>query len=91
MHDAVEIERRGKPAAVVITDKFVVTARARAEVLGVPDYPMAAVEHPIGRLPDEVLKARAEKQTVTIPVPLVRARAGRITTVLLYLTSVWMA
>ncbi len=66
MHDAVEIERRGKPAAVVVTDKFVVTARARAEVLGVPDYPMAVVEHPIGRLPDDVLKERAEKVSATV-------------------------
>lgn len=55
-----EIERRGKPAAVVVTDKFVVTARARAEVLGVPDYPMAVVPHPTGRLPDDLLRERAK-------------------------------
>lgn len=66
MHDAVEIERRGKPAAAVITDKFVVTARARAAVLGVPDYPMAVVEHPIGRLPDGALKERAEKASARV-------------------------
>lgn len=71
MHDAVEIERRGKPAAAVITDKFVVTARARAEVLGVPDYPMAVVAHPTCRLPDELVKARAEQAAPLVAEQLI--------------------
>ncbi len=58
MHDGIEIERRGKPAAVVCSDRFVVTAKAQAETCGSPDYPFAVVEHPIGRLPDEVLRER---------------------------------
>jgi hypothetical protein len=58
LHDGIEIERRGKPAAVVCSDKFVVTAKAQAETCGMPDYPFAVVPHPIGRLPDEVLRER---------------------------------
>ena len=53
-----EIERRGKPAAVVCTDKFIVTAKAQAETCGMPDYPFAIVEHPMGRLPDELIRER---------------------------------
>lgn len=59
MHDGIEIERRGKPAAVVCTDRFIVTARAQAAACGLPDYPFAVVPHPIGRLPQEVLRERA--------------------------------
>ena len=61
MHDGIEIERRGKPAAVVCTDRFIVTARAQAAACGLPDYPFAVVPHPIGRLPEEVLRERAEQ------------------------------
>jgi hypothetical protein len=60
LHDGIEIEGRGKPAAVVCTDKFVITARARAEVLGLPEYPFAVIPHPLGRLPEEALRERVE-------------------------------
>lgn len=61
MHDGIEVEKQGLPAAVVCTDQFVRPARAMAQVCGLPDYPLAVVGHPMGSAtPQERLeKARA--------------------------------
>jgi hypothetical protein len=45
----------------VITDRFAPSARAMAEVNGVPDYPFAVIDHPIADNDDEVLRAKAEQ------------------------------
>lgn len=58
MHDGIEIERRGIPAAVVCTDQFVVMGNATAEVRGIPGYRYAVVPHPTGRLPEAELLDR---------------------------------
>lgn len=60
MHDGIELEKLGVPSAVLITNEFVNQAKAIAEIQGIPDYPFAIINHPIGRLTPEVLKARAE-------------------------------
>ena len=52
-------EQLGKPALVICTHPFEPTARNIAKVLGVPDYPFASVEHPIGSRTVEEIKARA--------------------------------
>lgn len=61
MHDGIELEKRGVPAAVIITSEFIVPAKATAKSQGIPDYPFAIVPHPIGSLTDEGLKERASK------------------------------
>ena len=58
MHDGIEIEKRGVPAAVVCTDQFVVMGNATAEVQGIPGYRYAVVPHPTGRLPEAELLER---------------------------------
>jgi hypothetical protein len=60
VHDGIEMERRGTPAAVICTDAFARMGRATAEVAGLPDYPFILVPHPVGRLDAERLRARAE-------------------------------
>jgi hypothetical protein len=60
MHDAIAAERRGIPAVAVMTDRFEATARAVAELNGLPAYPYAVIEHPIANNTDEVLRAKAE-------------------------------
>lgn len=60
MHDSITIEQHGIPSAYVCTDQFLPTVRAMAEVLGLPAYPYAAVEHPIGRATDDQLRRKAE-------------------------------
>ncbi len=59
MHDGVMFEQLGKPALVICTHPFEPTARNIAKVLGVPDYPFASVEHPIGSRTNDEIKARA--------------------------------
>lgn len=54
------MEKRGVPAASIITSAFIQTAKATAKVDGNPSYPFAVVQHPIGRLPDDVLKERVD-------------------------------
>ena len=60
MHDAIAAETRGIPAVAVMTDRFVPTARAVAELNGVPDYPYVVIEHPIANNSDDELRAKAE-------------------------------
>ena len=60
MHDALAAETRGIPAVAVMTDRFVPTARAVAELNGVPDYPYVVIEHPIANNSDDELRAKAE-------------------------------
>ena len=61
MHDAITVEKAGKPAAVVLTDAFIPTGRAIAKIRGIPEYPYAVVTHPVGSLEDDVVMARARQ------------------------------
>ncbi len=60
MHDAIAAESRGIPAVAIMTDRFVPSARAMAEVNGLPDYPFVVVDHPIANDGDEDLRQKAE-------------------------------
>ena len=60
MHDAIAAETRGIPAVAVMTDRFVPTARAVAELNGLPDYPFVVIGHPIANDGDEELRRKAE-------------------------------
>ena len=60
MLDAIGFEKRGIPAAVVITAPFVLTAEAMARLCGMPGYPYAVIAHPIGSLAAADLAARAD-------------------------------
>lgn len=60
MHDGIELDRRGVPAAVICTDQFIASSKAQAAICGTPDYRFAIVAHPIGSLTPAELRARAE-------------------------------
>ena len=60
MLDAITFEKRGIPAAVVITEPFESTAEAMAKLAGMPGYPYAAVPHPFGSLSPAEVRARAD-------------------------------
>ena len=60
MHDALAAESRGIPAVAVMTDRFEPTAKAVAEVNGLPDYPYVVIAHPIANNSDDELRAKAE-------------------------------
>jgi len=57
--DGIVFEKRGIPAASIITDVFHATGRAMAEAWGVPDYQYLAMPHPIANLTEEQLDQRA--------------------------------
>lgn len=75
MHDSIEIEKRGIPAIAVVTDALVPGLEALREMRGMPTYEYAVVEHPIGVLPDEGLRDRAEKAAPQIEELILRAAA----------------
>ena len=61
MLDAITFEKRGIPAAVVITEPFEATAEAMARLAGMAGYPYAVVPHPFGSLSPAEVSARADK------------------------------
>ena len=60
MQDGIIFEKQGVPAASVATHVFINMGRASAAAQGMPDYPFVVVEHPIGRLTEEEMRAKAE-------------------------------
>ena len=61
MLDAIEFEKRGIPAAVVITEPFIPTADAMGRLAGMPGYPYVVLPHPVGSLAPEDLAERADR------------------------------
>jgi len=59
--DAISFEKRGVPAAVVITAPFIPTAEAMARLAGMPGYPYAVAPHPFGSLTPAEVAERAEQ------------------------------
>ena len=61
MHDAITVEKAGKPAVFICTDAFIPTARSIAKIRGISDYPFAVVAHPVFTLEPEEVIARARQ------------------------------
>ena len=66
MHDALAAERRGIPAASVMTDRFVTTAQAVIELNGMIEYPFVVIPHPIASDSDDELRAKADASVARI-------------------------
>lgn len=60
MHDLVALEARGIPTAAFRTTPFAEEEAAQAAALGMPDYRMLALPHPIQPLPIAHVAALAE-------------------------------
>jgi hypothetical protein len=61
LHDAVTAEKAGLTATAIITDRFVPTAQAMAQVSGRPGFPFAVIAHPIANNDDATLRHKAEE------------------------------
>ena len=59
MYDAILAERTGIAATAIITERFVPTARAMAQMSAMPGYPFAVIPHPISNNDDAELRAKA--------------------------------
>ena len=64
--DALELERRGIPAAALVTEALAANASATAEVRGAPEFVFAKVPHPIASLLPGEVRAVAEAVTTRI-------------------------
>ena len=73
MLDAISFEKRGIPAAAVITEPFLPTAEAMARLAGMPGYPVAAIPHPIGSLGTAEVNDRADAIAARIAALLLQA------------------
>ena len=60
VHDAVRLERRGIPTAVVGTEPFVDEAIEQAAVVGLPQLRMVTVPHPVQLLSSTEIHALAD-------------------------------
>lgn len=76
MHDAIAAETRGIPAVAVMTGRFVPSARAVAELNGLPDYPFVVIGHPIASDGDEELRDKAEAVVTRIAALLTERPVG---------------
>lgn len=75
--DTVIFERLGIPAVPIVTRPFLPTATALAELHGLADHPIVAVDHPITSLGDEELAARARAAAPQVAAALLgRGRPG---------------
>ena len=54
-----KLEALGVPAIAICTEPFESGAQAIANLGGMPDYPFALIQHPIGSLTPEQLRDRA--------------------------------
>jgi len=61
VHDVVRLEQRGVPTAAVGTSPFVDEALEQARLLGMPDYRLVLIPHPVQLLTTEELQARADE------------------------------
>ncbi len=61
MHDGIELDDRGLPTAVLVTEPFIPTVKEIAKIRALPDYPFVVLEHPLGSLSDAELRRRARQ------------------------------
>ena len=61
MLDGILFEKRGIPAAAIVTDVFEATGRAMAEAWGVPRYKFLSMPHPVANLTEAELDQRAQE------------------------------
>ena len=73
MLDAISFEKRGVPAVVIITEPFIPTAAAMAELAGMPGYPYAVIPHPVGSLSPEEVRRRADAVATRVETLLLGA------------------
>jgi hypothetical protein len=80
MHDAIMVENTGIAATAIITDPFVLSVQAMAQVSGRPDLRSAVIPHPISHNDDAELHAKAAsavQQCVEILTGCAAATADR--------------
>jgi hypothetical protein len=71
--DAISFEKRGIPAVAIITEPFIPTADAIAELAGMPGYPHAVIPHPVSSLSPVEVHRRADAVATRVETLLLGA------------------
>ena len=58
-----ELRKRGLLTAVVTSTAFRKLGETQAKIFGVPDLPLLIIQHPLGGLDIDAVKARADAAT----------------------------
>lgn len=66
VHDVVRFEKAGLPTAAVSTDGFMDEAEEQARLLGMPDYRMVWLPHPVATLDEQGLERLARRSAAEI-------------------------
>ena len=61
MHDAVMLEAKGRPTAVIVTSEFVLEAETQRDALGMTGLEPAVITHPLSSLTEEEIGKRIEQ------------------------------
>lgn len=61
MHDAVMLEARGLPVAVIVTTEFVLEAETQRDALGMAGLDAVVIAHPLSSLTGEEIGRRIEQ------------------------------
>ena len=75
MYDSLKLEALGVPAIAICTEPFESGARAMANLGGIPDYPFALIQHPIGSLTPQQIRERAIEAAPQVMRSLIARRA----------------
>ena len=66
MHDAVGLEERGVPTAVIVTDAFLHEADVQRSALGAELLEPVVITHPLSTLTDEEIAVRAAEAVARV-------------------------
>jgi len=61
MHDGISLERLGTPAVTICTEAFREAAEAQARALGMPNYPIVVIAHPLAMMSPADLECQARR------------------------------
>jgi hypothetical protein len=61
VHDGVSLEALGTPTATICTEGFMVAGAAQAQALGMPDYQLVTIGHPLTTMPPDEVARQAER------------------------------
>ena len=75
--NAIELEKRGIAAMLVVTPPFLQAVKTTAEMRGMPDIRWAIVDHPIARLDEMMLRERAVEAARQFPDIILQPAATR--------------
>jgi hypothetical protein len=75
MHDAVTLESKGIPTAVIITTEFALEAQTQRDALGMQELNWVAIQHPLSTLTEAEIGQRIDEAVPQIVSVWTRGKA----------------